>query len=312
MKHPVVLVNARAGRVARDPDLADRLRAQLPPENVWVSHAAEGLLPALRDARDARVDTLVLVGGDGSLPSLLTPLLRVWPHHALPAIALIGGGSTSALARALGTRGSPEAVLERLLAAPATLPVTRLRVLDIRPAGRDGLYGLGLAAGLPARWLERTAAGPGRGPLGTLACAAAALGDLSLRSAAGRRLSEPLDVELRVDGQRVECTPITGVHATSLAALALAGGTDADGAGERIHVRVCLAGAARAGLGLALARLTAGARAPAALASIERRAGRLLEIGFAKRTPFAIDTEPFPPTSRLGVGLGPQLRFLRI
>ena len=112
---PGVLVNRRAGRVARDPELPERLRRLLPRENLRVTANLAEVEPALAALHEVGVDTLVVVGGDGSMTGTLTALLRVWPRESLPRVLLAGGGSVNTIAKSLGARGGPERLLKRLL-----------------------------------------------------------------------------------------------------------------------------------------------------------------------------------------------------
>jgi diacylglycerol kinase family enzyme len=74
------VLNANAGSALRDPGLAGRLRGLLGAERVRQTHGAGDVGPALDVLREAGVERLVLIGGDGTVGGTLTELLRRWPE----------------------------------------------------------------------------------------------------------------------------------------------------------------------------------------------------------------------------------------
>ena len=77
MKPPGVIINVRAGRVVRNSGLVDRIRRQLPPENLKLTRDPGAVMPSLAALRDVGIERLVILGGDGSVTATLTTLLRV-------------------------------------------------------------------------------------------------------------------------------------------------------------------------------------------------------------------------------------------
>ena len=75
MTRPGVLINANARGVRRDPGLAERLRRLVPGDCVRATRSADEIVPAIAALMERAIDALVLVGGDGTLPHTLTPLL---------------------------------------------------------------------------------------------------------------------------------------------------------------------------------------------------------------------------------------------
>ncbi len=155
MKAPAVIINANAGSVRRDPQLVERIRAQLPAENLRLTHAVADVEPAVRDLLGLDGDTLVFVGGDGTAGTTLTALVRVAGGDPLPRVVMAGGGSVNTIARSLGARGRPDAVLARWLAAAEPRGEQPRPLLQVSGAGADPHYGLIFGNGVVSRWLER-------------------------------------------------------------------------------------------------------------------------------------------------------------
>src|SRR5258705_1895955 len=101
---PGVLINANARSVRRDPALVARLARLASRERVAVSASVDEIDPALASLLDRGIDSLVVVGGDGTFPHTLTRLLRRGDRVALPAIVPTRGGTVNTVARSLGAR----------------------------------------------------------------------------------------------------------------------------------------------------------------------------------------------------------------
>ncbi len=308
MKQPYVLVNALAGRVARDPDLLGRIGRLVASDNVRVTRSPQEVEPAMRDAAAAGAETLVIVGGDGSVTGSLTPLLRSWPLEELPAVVLAGGGRMDKIPRALGARGTPDGVLARLIAADQPSPPVRRHVLKIQPAALGTRYGLTLCVGIPARWLAESERTSGRGPTGSLLVAARALGSGLLGGSLSRELATPIEAEISIDGEECEAASFTGLAAGTIGELGLPIRLlpSAEPDSERFHLALSRSGPAL--LGLASAALGIGLPTPTF--AIDEREVNSLEIRFADRAAYAVDTDSLPATGNLRVELGPEIHFL--
>ncbi len=308
MKQPYVLVNALAARVARDLELLNSVRRLVPSDRLGITHSPHEVDAAVRDAAAAGVDTLVIVGGDGSVTTTLTPLLRSWREGELPSLVLAGGGRRNAIARALGTRGTPDEVLARLIAEEQPPETVFRRVLRIQPAALGTRYGLTLCVGLPARWLAESTRTSGRGLAGGLFVTARVLSSALLGGQLARELAAPIEAELRVDGEPSVTESIAGLVAGTIEELGLPASplsaTPPDS--DRFSFALSRAGTARAGLASALL----GLGLPPIPDTIERQQVRSLELRFADRAAYAVDTDTFPATGLLSVELGPALRFL--
>ena len=184
-----------------------RNRARSPgPVSPDVIHAApdtpEALARALEAMAEAKVDLLIVDGGDGTLRDVVT---RAWPafEGRLPLLAVVPHGKTNVLARDLGlpARWSVEAAMAaaRSLANRTSRPmleVTRDGDGDNVPALRGFVFGTGAYVGA-----TRMATGAHRiGIIDSLAVGAALIGAVFSAAfggaqgvGAGERLALALD-----------------------------------------------------------------------------------------------------------------------
>ncbi|MCP4003989.1 MAG: hypothetical protein GY725_07320 [bacterium] len=308
VKYPLVVVNPRTARVVSDPDLVTRIRQRIPAENLFLGRSPEELYLKLREARAADIDTLVVVGGDGTTAAVLTSLLRVWPHSILPKLVLAGGGSANSIARSLGLRGSVEGVLDRLLDEETRSPEPRLQpLLRIRPAASESYYGLSLLAGAPKRWLEGIEAGPGRGLAGRTAESLRTLASVLVRGERARELAEPVNAEIEIDGRALLEDSFTALAISVIGDLGLAvtpfqDDTPAVGS---FHVGLTPAGPAR--LSLEVPLLTFGLTDQSC---VEIHEANFVTLRFAQPTELSLDTVTLPATELLTIEPGPSLPIL--
>lgn len=198
-----LVTNPRSGTHRRTPDLARRLAERVGTE-AWVLAPAD--LPELADAarrlRDRDVDLILVSGGDGTLHRALGAFLPAWGDDPLPPIAPLPSGTMNIVARSVGLRGRPEAVLDAVLREHGSgrPPRTTTRsALRIEGDGFGPAWGFLFGNGVVARFLERYYAGP------TTPARAAALLARGAASAVhggpfARALTTPWEGTLALDG----------------------------------------------------------------------------------------------------------------
>jgi len=117
--HTAIIVNRNAGSMRRDPKLADRMRATC--GQLAEVHITEDLT-ALRQVCEATaergVDTVGIVGGDGTASATLTALWQAYGDRPRPKIAFLRGGTMNTVASSIGiAQRSPDELLKRTLHA---------------------------------------------------------------------------------------------------------------------------------------------------------------------------------------------------
>jgi hypothetical protein len=120
-RHPLrvaIISNSTSGRNARR-GLLGRIRGLL-EQHPGVTHfeerTFEGISDATRIAVTAGAEIIVVNGGDGSVQTALTTMLRA-ALDRLPLLAVLPGGTTNTTARNVGYGSDPLAALRRLLDA---------------------------------------------------------------------------------------------------------------------------------------------------------------------------------------------------
>jgi len=210
--HVVANLNARGLRASA---LLERVRTRASADVcVHETTSVDDLDGIVRRALDDGASLVVLAGGDGTFMSGVTAL-----DHAratmgvtrLPTVALLPLGTVGTVARNLGERGEPLALLDRWIADPEgvhALPRPTLRVTSETATGPEDRVGFIVGTGLVAKFFEEYEARGATGvPLAGRIVARVFAESFTGGPLADRILS-PMPCELEVDGVR---QPIAGV-----------------------------------------------------------------------------------------------------
>ena len=202
-----ILVNLNAGRLATDPSLRAALdsAASRGGARVHRTKTLDELDGAAHEIARLGTDAVLLAGGDGTYMAGVSALSRAF-RGALPAIGLAPCGTVSTVARNVGVRGSPRSGTVRLIdAACAARTSTRiqptLRVRDpVDHDPRNDRLGFIFGAGLVARFFDAYYGRPQRGLVAAGAIAFRAFFGSFVGSSFARRILEPTECEITVDG----------------------------------------------------------------------------------------------------------------
>lgn len=202
MPRVVVIFNRKSGRNRRDPDEASsKLRAQLSSADRFID--ARTLADLARAADDVARDSpraVAISGGDGTLGVTLTALVRAHGTSPLPPVVLLRSGTMNTVANAIGApRRRAAATLTALVAAlrrgesPPVLSRSLLRANDD--------YGFLFGAGVVYGFLEAYYSGGAPSPRVAAATLLRGMGSALLGGEMVRRMAEPFDGLVRVDGE---------------------------------------------------------------------------------------------------------------
>jgi diacylglycerol kinase family enzyme len=112
-----------------------------------------------RHAKAEGYDTVLVLGGDGTVNEVVNGLLSAGPSADVPALAIVPGGSTNVFARSLGLPSSPMEATGQLLEALRAGRSTRVGLGQADDRWFTFCAGLGLDAAAVARVEERRAKG---------------------------------------------------------------------------------------------------------------------------------------------------------
>lgn len=193
----VIMVNPGAG-AGYDERRIEGLRAIAGSRAVLFSTGDRALLDAVaRGVYERGADNVAIVGGDGTISTVLSALYQAYKGDPLPRVALLRGGTMNTIANSFGVmRASPEDLLSRLLASASSTLVERATVQV------EGRLGFIVSAGTMVGFLKvlYEQQGTKQGPLGALRLLAKG----SFQAAIGGQLIEgleaPLSAALRLDG----------------------------------------------------------------------------------------------------------------
>jgi len=302
------IVNTRAKRARRDPELAGRLARLLPPDRVRTTAGPEDVEPALEALRAEGIDTLVVVGGDGTIGGTVTPLLRCWPRLALPNIVPTLGGTVSMIAKSLGARGRPEDAVARLLAGAPLRVDTRRAIVEVRADGGERRAGLIFINGVGVRWLEMYYRDSRLGVSGASSVVMRIVGSALVGGALARGIFAPFRARVHVEGELLENEQWTIMAASSVRHVGL-GFQPFHSAGDdptRIHFATTSASPLR--LLRDMPALRAGIDRPDSC--LQHHPARQVEIELPEGESWSLDADTYPPASALEISAGPALRFV--
>jgi diacylglycerol kinase family enzyme len=303
-----VVVNKKAGRIRREPQLIGRLQRVAGRDAVFATSSAEELPRALAALRERGTDTLLVVGGDGTVTGTLTPLLRSWPDHTLPAVALTRGGTVNTIAKSLGSSGPPDRVAARLLDRGDARSRRTTPIVQVNADGGAPHYGIVFVNGVGVRWLEMYHNDSRRGLRGAAAVTGRIVGSAIFQGETARRMFSSFRAQLTVDETAIPPRDYTVMAAASIPEVGLGfapfytAGTNP----QRIHLATTNASAGR--FVLEMPALLVG-REPARSA-VRHFSPSETQILSDSAQAWSLDAESFPPARHVTVRAGPPLDFI--
>lgn len=307
-----IVNNPRSRRNLRHPGMVARLRAVLGAEGeVLDASTPDELARAVERFRAARIDLLGVHGGDGTAHYVLSAFARAFGAEPLPAVALLPGGSMNTVARGTGIRGTPEAVLERIVVRRRlglAQPVVERDLLAVEVDGAPPLHGFLFGTGCAVTFLEAYYALPGASPARAAWLAARALLSALVGGRFARALSRREPIEVLADGDRWPKGSYLAVLAGSSPELGLGFRAFAR-CGEQpgfFHAVGVTSSAYR--LALAAPRIRLGRPWPRRVAMDAVARDLVLEPGAPLG--FTLDGDLYRAERRLRVSTGPALRMV--
>ncbi len=306
MGNLAIIANPHSYRNRLWPLASQALRKAAPGAPIFEAATLDDLRRVSALALAEKPDVIAIAGGDGTVTHVLTALDAAAAGADLPALALLGGGAFDSLS-ALGGPGAAEDKLRRLaieLRSGSTLVTHERDALRV-----DGQLGFRVGVGLPVRFVEELHARRGRGQWANATLLLRALASSVVRGPFARKLYEPLDATVSVDGEEWPPVPLFGIVCASVAEAGL-GARPFRRATEQpgfFHVLGLTAGPLAFALELPRLMLGAPARRDRLLDGI----AEVVELQASQPIPFLLDGELRRAGTSLRIGLGPRVHLVR-
>jgi diacylglycerol kinase (ATP) len=156
-----LVLNPRAKRHRRDPELANRLTRLLGDEGVVREpRSFAELVEAAEDFRRLGIELVAVAGGDGSNHITISGVVEAYHGAKLPQFALLRGGTMNTIANSFGIpRRSPEALLTRYKNAYVKRALEPIRFIEanvLKVGDHYGfIFGTGAIHGFIAEYNSR-------------------------------------------------------------------------------------------------------------------------------------------------------------
>jgi len=197
-----VILNPKAGRVARSPRLAERLREIVGNDGrVYETRDAQALHAAMLELRQRRAGVVGICGGDGTALWVMSEVAALFEPQQLPQVLFLPAGTVNTIAADMGVRGRAEDVLARY--------VERVRLGEtVERVERDLLRvgercGFLFGAGMGGRFFESYYGGPVPGIAWATVLAVRIFGSALVGGKFAGHLFAPVRAEVTVDGVRL-------------------------------------------------------------------------------------------------------------
>ena len=144
-----LIINERSSRVQSILSDLVHVAKQFPSVRASVLNGIDGLDRTLADFNRARVDTVVVAGGDGTIQAAVTDAINRRRFDHTPDYVAVPCGMTNVIAADCGLQGSPIDSLDRFLFRRTRGEVKRVRrpLMGMRIGDREPVYGFFLGAG---------------------------------------------------------------------------------------------------------------------------------------------------------------------
>jgi diacylglycerol kinase family enzyme len=303
-----VVTNTRARKNAENPNRVERLRQILGREGVFRATQTPGeIWDAASEFRRAKIDMLVIDGGDGTLHHTLSVFIPIYKGMDLPPIVLLRGGTMNTIANSLGIKGLSETILQRILSAVrerAPFEVVRATTLQV-----NDRYGFIFGLGFPVSLLKAYYGGEGRGKWKTIRVLLKILFSSLERDGRSGKFFHPFKADIRIEGKKMPMGRYTAILGSTVKEVGL-GFKPTRRAGERegfFQILCCDMGPVRMGL-----------TALKVLLGIKLRDSKLFDrmvtrsvITLEKPVDMQMDGEIFRDQKEICLHVGPPVRFIR-
>ncbi len=130
-----IIANPHSKLNKRSPEELRLLQDVLGQKGIFsLSHDLAQLDRIILEYKSKGIEIIGINGGDGSISLAISRMIALYGTQTLPKFCVLGGGTMNLVASQLGVKGSPQAVLKRLLRAQEKarpIPTQKLATLKI-------------------------------------------------------------------------------------------------------------------------------------------------------------------------------------
>ncbi|MCP4138033.1 MAG: hypothetical protein GY754_44125 [bacterium] len=147
-----VIINPYAKFIRRQNKPVDQIYTDV--NETWVdlqvTNSIEEVDEAVKRFKKDKISYIGICGGDGTLHSVLTRVIKIYPAKDIPPILILKGGTMDNVARTITLKGKGPAILSRFVDSLARKKEIRLYERDIMKVGDRYcfLFGLGFVTNL--------------------------------------------------------------------------------------------------------------------------------------------------------------------
>ncbi|HOO70159.1 MAG TPA: diacylglycerol kinase family protein [Spirochaetota bacterium] len=212
MKTIGIIINPRARSVKKSrvnmADLFEREGGDL--VDVRKTGTLDELEQACMDFKRNRYSYIGISGGDGTIHQVITRLINVYLPGSVPPVVLLGGGTMNNIVRDLDLRGTPQAVLSKLVAALKQGSAVATATRDTIKI--DNCFGFIFGIGVVTNILNAAYDCADPGPLRNLVVIATALRD-GIFNREDSKLFTRIQARVHVDDDEIPFADLLGVIA---------------------------------------------------------------------------------------------------
>lgn len=214
-----VILNPHSKLYKKNPQKTEQLSLLIGDKAIFkLTHDLDDLHHVIEDFKKRQIDTIAILGGDGTIHCTLTVLLNVYASHELPKITFLRGGTLNNIANCLGIVGTTEKILSNLLSRyhGSGGQEKKLPLLNI-----NGQFGCVFGMGVIYRFMEQYYRYKKLNKFVAAQTVLKNIFSLMINGKSSRHLLEPFEASVEVDGQSWPFQTYNAVFAASIEQMGL-------------------------------------------------------------------------------------------
>ncbi len=306
-----IIINKNAKRNKKDPGVVDRVKDIVGRHGiVEVTEKIEDISESVKRFIAERVKVIGISGGDGTFHQTITHIINTYRDRALPYLIHLKQGTMNTIARGFHIRQRQDEILHRIRSYIEGKLISTPKVVERPTICVEERYGFVFGTGLPANFLQLYYQGKLRGPLKALYMIIRGVISHIMGTGYAKKITQPVECRIEVDGQRVSEGPHTGVLVSTVASMGLGMKVAYRVEQYRDRFQVLAASVSPLKLVSRIPRFLLGL--PPALEGIVDELGTHLHLNSRKPVVYTIDGDMYTSEGTLDVTIGPVVKSLTV